>query len=328
MKLETVSYPEQYVCTLTMSANGEALEAAAQAAYEAKRAELKIKGFERGEATREDAEAVKGQDFFWFDAANNILDAESVGVYNAFVKENDLIVVSECEYDLKSINKDDGFVVDVTFCLQPKLTLGEWKGRTFTQRSAKVTEEEVSQYCNPKEDLSPEEVEELRAKVREKLVENKALSVVAEAQNNAIATLADLAVGENPTPLIEQAYEGMLNQLNEMLQKQGANMAQFLEKTGHTKEEFRETTRKGADRRVRATLALMQIGIDAGFIPTDEAVEAEVLVRAEQVKGKVKDFATKADRRRVKLSMIRKKATDLVLEHTTFIDPDKGANEE
>lgn len=322
MKLEKVSYPEQYVCTISISATGEELEAETQAVFEKKRPSLNIKGFERGAATRAEAEAVKGQDYFWYDASNNILDAEADALYEAFVKENDLIVVSECEYDLVSVNAQDGFVVDITFCLQPKLTLGEWKGRTFTQRPVVVTDEEVSKLLAPKKDLSPEQIEELRVKTRQKLEENKTLSAVAEMKNNAMLTLADIAEGEIPTPLIDQAYEGMVAQLNEVLQKQCVTMAHFLEKTGHTKEEFRESTRKGAERRVRATHALVQIGIDAGFVPTDEEVEAEILVRAENVKGKVKDFAAKADRRRVKLSIIRKKATDLVLEHTTFIDPD------
>ncbi len=324
MKLDQITYPQQNVCTLYMSETAEVLEAKTQAAYEAKRADLKIRGYERGEATREQAEAVKGADYFWFDATNQIMDEEVPGIYNAVVAEHGFIVVSECDYGLESISKEDGFVVTATFCLLPTFKLGDYKSITITQGSAKVTDEEVERVIAAQKEMKPELLEEFRAQVRAKLTENKALTVVNEAQNAVITSLADIAEGEIPAKMIDDAYEGMVSQLNDMLNQQGMDMQSFLDKVGHTKEEFRAHTRKGADRRVRATLALMQIGVEAGFVPTPEEVEAEIAVRAEQVKDKVKDFATKADRRRVMLSIIRTKATALVLANATIIDPDKA----
>ncbi len=325
MKLENITYPEQYVCQLTISADAAEFEAAIQANYESKRETLKIKGFEAGQASRTDAETVRGEDFFWYDAANAVLDAAAPAIYDAVVAEHALAVASECEYDLLSVTKADGFVVTCTFCLVPEFVFGDYSKITVMQKSAVVTEAEVSQIVAAQaaqKEVKPELEAEFRVKIREKLEENKRATVVAEAQSTVLMELGALAEGEIPTPMIEQGYAAMLQQLNEMLQQRNATMAEFLEKTGHTKEEFSADTRKGAEKRLRATLALIRLGISLGYTPTAEEVEAEILVRAEQVKGKVKDFAQKADRRRVAHSIIRKQAMEHLLAQVTIIDPD------
>ncbi len=324
MKLENISYPETYLCKLTVSASAEEFEAAIQANYESKRETLKVKGFERGEATRAQAEQIRGQDFFWFDAANAILDAECPAIYKAAVAEHSLNVISECSYDIERVSKEDGFAVSMSFSLLPEFVFGDYKSIVVTQKSAKVTDEEVERVIAAQKDLKPELVDEFRVKVREKLEENRKASVKAEAENMVMMKLAEYAEGEIPTPVIEEAYESMLKQLNDFLQQQNVTMQDFLDKTGHTKEQLSADTRKGAEARVRSALALLRLGTNLGYAPTPEEVEAEVMLRAEQVKSKVKDFAEKADRRRVAMSMIRKKATMHVLENATIVNADEA----
>ncbi len=319
MKLENITYPEQYVCKLTFSETAEALEAATQAAYERKRADLKIKGIERGAASRADAEAAKGQDFFWYDATNAIMDAEIPAIYEAVVAENNFFVVSECTYDMERISKDEGFVVTASFCLLPTFQYGDYKSITAPLKAiVPPTDVEVDRILAAQKDLDASRLEEYRTYVRQKLTQNKQASAVAEMQNVVLLKFTALVTGEVPTPMIDEAYEALLTQLNELLQQQQATMEQFLEQTGHTIEEFRATTRAGAEARVRASLATVRLGVDLGYTPTDEEVSAEIALRAEQVKDKLKDFSQRANRRRVAQSIIRQKATEHILKNITI----------
>ncbi|MFI3168759.1 MAG: trigger factor [Faecalibacterium sp.] len=325
MKLENISYPEQYVCKLTVRVSAEEFEEAIEANYQSKRENLKIKGYACGEATRAQAEAVRGEDFFWFDAANAVLDEKSPAVYEAAVAEHQLEVVSECSYDLETLSKAEGFTVGITFCLLPEFTFGDAKTITVTQKSAVVTDAEVEHIFTAQKDVKPELADEFRAKIREKLTENKAATVVAEAQSKVLIEFAAMAEGTLPTPMIDEAYEGMLTQLNELLQQHKTTMEDFLTKTGHSKEQFREDTRKGAAVRVRGTLAILRYGKMLAYTPTPAQVEAEIALRAEQVKDKLKDFAQNASRRRVALSMVRKKAMEAILADATILVPDTAS---
>ena len=145
MKLVAIEYPETGVCKLTLSADAAELEAGAQAVYERTRANITIKGFEKGQADREQIEAVKGAHEFWYDAINDILD-QNVNLINDAVKAENLSVEGEASFDLVSVNKEEGFVVTAMLALTPEVTVGDYTGFTVKCPAFEVTDADVNRY--------------------------------------------------------------------------------------------------------------------------------------------------------------------------------------
>lgn len=158
MKLVTVEYPQQSVCQLTLSASAQELETAAAAVFERIGGTYKIKGFEKGEATREQIEAERGEHAFWYDAINDIMDAEVPALYEQTVKELGLDVVSDPTYDLVSVNKDEGFTATATFCLMPAFTIGDYKNLSVTATPTTVNDDNIEHYIQRKQRLHAENV--------------------------------------------------------------------------------------------------------------------------------------------------------------------------
>ncbi len=156
MKLLTVDYPEQFMFQITLSATAEELEAGAQAVYERARSTFTIKGFEKGAANRAEIEADRGEHAFWYDAINDIMDAEVPAIYAAAIKENNIIAVNEPSYELVSVNKEDGFTATINVCTLPTFEIGDYKGIEVTATPTYVTEASVQHYIERKQRLNAE----------------------------------------------------------------------------------------------------------------------------------------------------------------------------
>ncbi|MFI3168544.1 MAG: trigger factor [Faecalibacterium sp.] len=156
MKLLTVEYPQENVCQLTLTATGEELETAAAIVYERNGCNFKLKGIEKGEASRAEIEAERGEHVFWYDAINDIMDADVPALFDQTVDELNLEVVSEPGYDLVSVNKEEGFTATATFCLLPKFEIGNYIGIEVSATPTYVTEEQIQHYIERKQRLNAE----------------------------------------------------------------------------------------------------------------------------------------------------------------------------
>ena len=145
MKLEKLEYPEKYVVKMTFTADAAELENAAQAVYERTRGDYTVQGFEKGEADRAAIEAEKGEHVFWYDAINDVMDAQVQPLIEAAAQENKFDFVTEPAYDLISVNKEDGFVACATVALRPELTLTCTEGFTAKCEPIPVAEKDVDQ---------------------------------------------------------------------------------------------------------------------------------------------------------------------------------------
>ena len=145
MKLEKLEYPEKYVVKMTFTADAAELENAAQAVYERTRGDYTVQGFEKGEADRAAIEAEKGEHVFWYDAINDVMDAQVQPLIDAAAQENKFDFVTEPAYDLISVNKEDGFVACATVALRPELTLTCTEGFTAKCEPIPVAEKDVDQ---------------------------------------------------------------------------------------------------------------------------------------------------------------------------------------
>lgn len=129
MQLQEVVSKQEGVYSFTLTANEAELAQAAQKAYEATKASQPVSNGEAGVATREEIEAKEGELYFYFDAVNQLLDAQVDDLLaQGFAQEN-LMPLSAPSYDLSYCEKD-GATVIVTLAVLPEVTLGEYKGLT------------------------------------------------------------------------------------------------------------------------------------------------------------------------------------------------------
>ncbi len=210
MKLLTVEYPQENVCQLTLSATAEELETAAAAAFERFGVNYKVKGVEKGEATRAEIEAERGEHVFWYDAINDIMDADVPAIYNQTVEELNLNVVSEPGYDLVNVSKDEGFTATATFCLMPSFEIGDYKGIAVSATPTFVTEEQIKHYMERKQRMAAELVPHNGPAVKNDTVHITYLGLVDEKPfEGGSATNSPLVLGQNKMiPGFEEAILG------------------------------------------------------------------------------------------------------------------------
>ena len=145
MKLAKLEYPENNVVKMTFTADAAELEAAAQAVYERTRGDYTVQGFAKGEADREAIETEKGEHVFWYDAINDLMDAQVNDLVKAAVAQHSFDFVTELAYDLVSVSKEDGFTATAVGALRPHLTLTRTKGFTAKCPMIPVTEKDIDQ---------------------------------------------------------------------------------------------------------------------------------------------------------------------------------------
>lgn len=428
MKLLTVEYPQENVCQLTLSATAEELETAAAAVYERSGANYKIKGFEKGEASRADIEADRGEHIFWYDAINDIMDADVPAIFNKTVADNNLKVVSEPGFDLVNVSKDEGFTATATFCLLPTFTIGEYKGIAVSATPSCVTEEQIKHYIERKQRLNAELVphkgpavkndtvhitylglvdgkpfqggsaenmtvvlgqkrmipgfeeaiighcagdafdievtfpanyqqKELAGKpavFKTKLIDACAKELPAlncdfarklgevdtmeeyhevvlkqlqllrynnaknQAKTKVLSTLDSMIEGQAPEPMVTAAYAQELQNMQQSLQQQNMTKARYLQMIKKTDEEFTEETRKKAERGVRVNLALLQIGMELGFIPTREEMDKRLAEQAEKGKKTLEELQATVNYDTFAQSIARKAAVDYILDNAVI----------
>lgn len=428
MKLEKLEYPEKYVVKMTFTADAAELEAAAQAVYERTRSDYTVKGFEKGEADRAAIEAEKGEHVFWYDAINDVMDEQVQPLLDAAVAENKLDCVTQPDYDLVSVNKEDGFVATATMALRPELKLTKTEGFAAKCTPVAVTDKEIDQQLErarsanvtlvphkgpavkgniaivdykgyvdgeafeggtaenaqiplgggrmipgfeegilghaggeefdiqvtfpaayhakelagkaavfhivlhsvnvrqipalnadfAKKVGGVDTMEAYRAQIREKMEQARKQSAMDAARSHLLDQLGACCEGELPSPLVEQAYQKKMTQIQMQLQMMRITLGQFLQQTRRTKEEFDASMRARAELELRIGYALEMIAAQKGLEPTEEQVNAELAARAEKANKTAEEFSKTAVGKNLRHGMVLERARAYVLEHSTI----------
>ena len=119
-------------------------------------------------------------------------------------------------------------------------------------------------------------MEEYRAQIHDQLAKRKRTAAVNHARNQILMMLADAAEGELPDILVENAYHAEMQSFQQQLQMQRMSLDKYLGQVHQTRDEFKATVRKVAERNTRARMALLQIAGAEGLMPTDAEVDAQL----------------------------------------------------
>ena len=133
-KIEATKYE------LTINVDGEGFEKALQEAYMKARKKINVNGFRKGKAPRKMIEQLYGENVFFEDAVNALVDTDVVPA----VEESGLELVAVPDIEVTSVNKNDGVSFKVTVTVKPEVEISDYKGIEVEKTVNAVTDEDIS----------------------------------------------------------------------------------------------------------------------------------------------------------------------------------------
>ena len=124
-------------------------------------------------------------------------------------------------------------------------------------------------------------IKELKASIKEKLEEENKNKAKYETEEEAIKTVCENTEIDIPSGMVETETDNMIRDIEQRLQYQGLNFAQYLQMMGKTEADMRKEMEEQAQRQVKTKLVL-------------EAIVAAEKIEAseEEVKTKLEEMAT------------------------------------
>ncbi|MGP1570056.1 MAG: trigger factor [Eubacteriales bacterium] len=136
MKSEFVS-KEKNVVKFNMEISAEEFEAGIVKAYQKEKGKFVVDGFRKGKVPRKIIEARFGEDVFFEEAINLVLQEQ----YPKAVEELGLSVINRPDLDIDGIKKGEGFVVSVTVEVYPEIEVKDYKGVEIEKVSDELDED-------------------------------------------------------------------------------------------------------------------------------------------------------------------------------------------
>ena len=206
MKATQVS-KENGVVKFNIEFTADEFKEALNKAYLANRERFAIDGFRKGKAPRKIIEMHYGQDIFWDEALNALLED---GYYNA-VKEMGLDVIAQPKLDSPEIKKDEPVVISGSVEVFPEIDVKKYKGLEVEKLETKIGAKEVNEELErvQKSQARMETVEDRKSKNGDTLVFDFEGSVDGELFEGGTAENYELKLGSGQfIPGFEEQLEG------------------------------------------------------------------------------------------------------------------------
>ena len=193
---------------------------------------------------------------------------------------------------------DEDFDVTVTFPEDYQMTDYAGKEAVFKCKIHSISKEEIPELTDDfvKEISDFDTVDEWKA----------------DAKNALVAKLIDKVQDPIPHCMFEQRADGMMDAFANQLKGQNVDLDLYLQYTGMTKDQLKETYLERAENEVKLRLALEKIAELEGLEVADEELDAELTKLAEQYNMTLDDVKARIPVAEYKLDMLVTKALDLV----------------
>ena len=206
MKAKQVS-KENGVVKFEIEFTPEEFAEALNKAYLANREKFTIDGFRKGKAPRKIIESHYGQDIFWDEALNGLLER---GYFDA-IKEMDIDVISQPSIDAPDVKKDEPVVISGSVQVFPEIDVKKYKGLEVEKMETKIGAKEVNEELErvQKSQARMETVEDRKSKNGDTLVFDFEGSVDGELFDGGSAENYELKLGSGQfIPGFEEQLEG------------------------------------------------------------------------------------------------------------------------
>ena len=125
---------------LIINVDAEGFEKALQQAYLKARKQININGFRKGKAPRKMIEQLYGDNVFFEDAVNLLVNTDVAPI----VEETDYELIASPDIEVTSVNKNDGVSFKVTITTKPEVEISDYKGIEIEKAVKTITDEEVN----------------------------------------------------------------------------------------------------------------------------------------------------------------------------------------
>lgn len=157
-----------------------------------------------------------------------------------------------------------------------------------------------------------ETVDELKAKVRERLETSKKNAAEREADEALMLEVSNSSEVEIPETLVKEEEQNMVNQMAGRIQQFGMNFNDYLKAMGKTVEQLMEDYKEDATKSVKLRLVLEAIAKQENLVATDEQVEEEFKKIADEYQMEVSKVKEALDAELIKKDLSVSLAVDFV----------------
>ena len=245
-------------------------------------------------------------------------------LYNRLVQENELVPVTDPDFELLAVNKAEGFRAGAQFYALPPLELGRYTG--FVQpvqphplRQLTIELEINRHYGDEERAADAEGKRALRQKVTRELYTRRCQQAEEVARRELVWQLGDQVFGDLPRQLEAGNYFAEQRQFNLRMQANGINFDQYLKVQGQTVEEFRSWLHQYAQRKLRSWLGLLLVAERENLLPTQEELDTAMAHWDEKLDGA--HTFPENDLRKVRQRLMRQRAEAFVVDHSTLTPP-------
>ena len=245
-------------------------------------------------------------------------------LYTRLVQENELVPVTDPDFELLAVNKAEGFRAGAQFYALPPLELGRYTG--FVQpvqphplRQLTIELEINRHYGDEERAADAEGKRALRQKVTRELYTRRCQQAEEVARRELVWQLGDQVSGALPRQLEAGNYFAEQRQFNLRMQANGINFDQYLKVQGQTVEEFRSWLHQYAQRKLRSWLGLLLVAERENLLPTQEELDTAMAHWDEKLDG-ARTFPEN-DLRKVRQRLMRQRAEAFVVDHSTLTAP-------
>ncbi len=146
---------ENNEAVININITWEEFTAAIKKAYNQNKGKFKVPGFRNGKVPQKIIEKQYGEGVFYEDAINMLFPT----VYPAALDELDIEPVDRPALDIKTLEKGEDVVLEITVATKPVAELGQYKGLELKLEKAEVTDEMVMAELEKEQDMNGRMVE-------------------------------------------------------------------------------------------------------------------------------------------------------------------------
>ena len=160
-------------------------------------------------------------------------------------------------------------------------------------------------------------LEEYKADVEKKLLENKEAALNREKEEDVIRQIIEDAAMEIPDQMIETQSRQMMQEFAQRIQAQGLSLEQYMQFSGTTPQMMQEEIRPQALLRIQSRLVLEAVVAAENIETTEEEIteELEKMASTYQMElDKLKDLVGEEEQKQIALDLAVQKAVALVVD--------------
>ncbi len=155
MSLIKAEKKEHNICELEIKIEADVFAAAVSAVAKRELKKYNIPGFRKGKAPRNVVEKMYGKGIFYEDAINDLLPE----AYESAVKEAAIEPVGRPDFDISSLDENDGVVLVVKVAVKPDVEIADYLGIAVERTVVEATDAEVDEEVEIARNRNSREIE-------------------------------------------------------------------------------------------------------------------------------------------------------------------------